>query len=33
VLDADADNIEAPGTPVQLWDDHGIEGYNQDWEF
>ena len=32
VLDADSDNIENPGTPVQLWDDHGIEGFNQDWE-
>ena len=33
VLDADLDTIGDNGTPVQLWDDLGVDGYNQDWEF
>jgi hypothetical protein len=32
VLDADADTIGDNGTKVQLWDDLGVDAYNQDWE-
>ena len=33
VLDADSDTIADNGTTVQLWDDLGVDAYNQDWEF
>jgi len=33
VLDADSDTIAGNGTTVQLWDDLGVDAYNQDWEF
>jgi hypothetical protein len=32
VLDADADGIADNGTRVQLWDDLGVDAFNQDWE-
>jgi Ricin-type beta-trefoil lectin domain-like len=32
-LDADSDTIGGNGTTVQLWDDLGVDAYNQDWEF
>jgi hypothetical protein len=33
VLDADLDGIANNGTRVQLWDNLGVNGFNQDWEF
>jgi hypothetical protein len=33
VLDADSDTVADNGTTVQLWDDLGVDAFNQDWEF